>query len=216
MKSPLASLLLLIPGYLSCSFLSGDPSTLAPVAAAPAIERPAPAPAPALDAPPASDPRVASVARFLEKRRTGLTRREVARLSRVIVREAERHDFEPRLVMAVIAVESGFYNFAVSHVGAMGLMQLMPATGEELALQMDIHWRGEQTLFDPESNIRMGVAYLRWLTNRFGDVSTALAAYNWGPGHIDRRIRRGTPLPQRYARLVLEKYDEHSETGTSS
>ena len=109
-------------------------------------------------------------------------------------------------MLAVIHVESRYNAFAVSPVGAMGLMQIMPATGVELAARTGIPWRGPQTLFDPILNVRMGVAYLRELTNRFGDIELALAAYNWGPSHIDRRLRRGTPAPVVYPRLVLDAY----------
>jgi soluble lytic murein transglycosylase-like protein len=52
----------------------------------------------------------------------------------------------------------------------------------------------------------MGVAYLRELSDRFGSVPIALAAYNWGPTHIDRRIRRGRALPEEYPRLVLDAH----------
>ena len=104
-------------------------------------------------------------------------------------------------------VESRFYNFAVSPVGAIGLMQVMPETGEELAARLGIHWVGPQTLFDPTVNVRLGVAYLRELSDRYdGNLPTALAAYNWGPGHIDRRLRLGTatarPVPQPRARSL--------------
>jgi soluble lytic murein transglycosylase len=94
-------------------------------------------------------------------------------------------------------------------VNALGLMQIMPATGEWMAAQMDIPWRGPQTLFDPIVNVRIGIAYLRHLADRYdGDIGTALVAYNWGPGRIDRRLRRGVELPKEYAQLVLEAYGE--------
>jgi len=55
-------------------------------------------------------------------------------------------------------------------------------------------------------NVQLGIAYLRELSDRFGNTNVALAAYNWGPGHIGRRIRRGTPLPKVYPELVFEAY----------
>ncbi|MEE9607880.1 MAG: lytic transglycosylase domain-containing protein [Myxococcota bacterium] len=153
------------------------------------------------------DPIVAVTARYLASRRMGLAPHEVQEVAETIVAEAIRHDMDPRLVLAVMRVESGYYNFAMSPVGAIGLMQIMPATGEEMAIDLLIPWRGPQTLFDPIANIRMGVAYLRILTDRYGSVPTALAAYNWGPTRIDRRLRRGSPLPMEYAGLVLQAYD---------
>ena len=130
---------------------------------------------------------------------------EFLTFARTVVGEADRHALEPSLVLAVMHVESRYYNFAVSPVGAMGLMQVMPETGEELAARLGIRWRGPQTLFEPTVNIRLGVAYLRELSDRYyGNLPMALAAYNWGPGRIDRRLRLGTALPEEYPSLVLE------------
>jgi soluble lytic murein transglycosylase len=110
-------------------------------------------------------------------------------------------------------VESRFNAFALSPVGAIGLMQVMPATGEELAADLGVVWRGAQTLFDPFVNLRLGVAYLKQLESRYGDTATALAAYNWGPGHIDRRIRRGRALPTEYPKLVLDAHAQRAGSG---
>jgi len=136
-----------------------------------------------------------SVLAFLRGRHTGMARHDEENVARAVVEEARRHDFDPALVLAVIQVESGGYNLAVSHVGAAGLMQLLPTTAEELADRLELDWRGPDSLFDPVLNVKLGTAYLRQLTNRYGDVTTALAAYNWGPGRIDQRIRRGSDLP---------------------
>ena len=67
-------------------------------------------------------------------------------------------------------------------------------------------YQGPTTLFDPIVNVRLGVAYLRQLSDRYGRIQVALAAYNWGPGRIDRRMRRGTALPVGYANKVLDHY----------
>jgi soluble lytic murein transglycosylase-like protein len=202
-RAPLIALLGLLPSALSCAFLSGPGALLPPVGAPPVARQAGPA---AAEPDPAQ---VAAIERLLLARRTGLTRPEVARLAHTVVREAERRALEPRLVIAVMAVESGFYNFAVSPVGAMGLMQVMPATGAELAEREGIHWSGPATLFDPIVNVRLGVAYLRELADRYGQIHVALAAYNWGPGRIDRRLRRGVPLPVDYPQLVQDAYERH-------
>jgi len=189
---------------LSCSVAA--PPALPPVAAAP----PPAAAAPRLDD--ADAALVATFSRHLEARRhTGMTRPELRELARTIVAESRRRGVEPELVLAVIHVESRYDAFAVSPVGAMGLMQILPSTGEELAEKLGVIWWGPQTLFDPFVNVRLGVAYLKELTERYGNTTSALAAYNWGPGHIDRRIRRGSPLPKAYPALVLEAYSAHAE-----
>ena len=132
---------------------------------------------------------------------------QVRRLAEAIVAEAARHHFEPALVMAVIHVESSGRPTAVSPVGALGLMQIMPPTGEELAGLHGIPWQGPDTLLDPVINVKLGVAYLRKLADRYDDMNTALAAYNWGPGRIDRRLRAGEGVPKLYPDRVMKAYD---------
>jgi soluble lytic murein transglycosylase-like protein len=108
-------------------------------------------------------------------------------------------DLDPRLVEALIRVESAFNSRAVSNKGAMGLMQLMPSTASEL---------GVENAFDVEENLRGGTSYLRSLLDRFsGDLTLALAGYNAGPGAVEKY--RGVP-PYRetteYVRRVLAAY----------
>jgi soluble lytic murein transglycosylase-like protein len=101
-----------------------------------------------------------------------------AEYSDIIHAHARRHGLSDDLVRAVIQVESAFNPLALSPKGAMGLMQLMPATADEL---------GVINPFDPDENVRAGVAYLRRLIDRYdGRVELALAAYNAGPGAVDK------------------------------
>jgi soluble lytic murein transglycosylase-like protein len=144
----------------------------------------------------------------LRSRHTTLSDRELVALARAIVEEATLYDLDPMLVMAVIQIESAGYHMAVSPVGAMGLMQLLPSTGEELARKLGVDWRGPDTLFDPFVNVKLGTAYLRQLADRYQNVNIALAAYNWGPGRIDRRIRRGASMPVRYTDAVMKALDK--------
>lgn len=125
----------------------------------------------------------------------------------LINQAAEAHGIDPALVMAVIRAESNFDPEAVSHRGAQGLMQLMPATAAEL---------GVEDAFDPEDNINAGVKYLRELLNRFDDdLRLALAAYNAGSRYVHRY--RGVP-PFRATRQFIDKvflYRARFEAGTS-
>jgi len=99
-------------------------------------------------------------------------------LHRFITNSASRYHLSPSLVYAVITVESHYDPSAVSRVGAQGLMQLMPET----AMQM-----GVINPFDPESNVDGGSRYLRFLLDRYHqNHDLALAAYNAGPGAVDR------------------------------
>ena len=178
-------------------------------AAHPDLHEPAP-PATTSEVPPARDPVVEDLRRQFARHHTGLSSFEIEEVAHTIAHESERLGLSPSMVLGVIQVESGFYNFAVSNKGAMGLMQIMPATGRTLAQRHGIPWRGPEILFDPIVNVRLGIAYLAWLEARFGTIDAALAAYNWGPARIGKRLRSGASLPQRYVRDVLGAYGVHA------
>ena len=108
---------------------------------------------------------------------TAVLPRQAEVFEELVQEHSQRQSLRPELVRAVIQVESGFDPRATSPKGAMGLMQLMPDTARSL---------GVINAYDPEENIRGGTVYLRQLLNTFGSEQLALAAYNAGPGAVDR------------------------------
>jgi len=111
-------------------------------------------------------------------------RNRAAQYDGLIEQHAQTNGVRAELVRAVMQVESAFNQYARSPKGALGLMQLMPAT---------IRQFGVRNPFNPAENIRAGVAYLRQLLDRYGnDERLALAAYNAGPGAVDKH---GTTVP---------------------
>jgi len=117
-----------------------------------------------------------------------------------IVASGARYGVDPVLLYAIMHRESAFKKRALSHKGARGLMQLMPATAARF---------GVRDIFDPKQNIEGGTRYMRWLLDRFdGDVRLALAGYNAGEGAVDKYGRRVPPYreTQEYVRRISERY----------
>ena len=98
---------------------------------------------------------------------------------------AQRYDVPPHTVYAVMKSESDFDSAAVSSAGAVGLMQMTPATFDWLTHEILFEHLESGMLYDPETNIRYGVYYLSRLYDRYGDWAVALAAYNAGPTNVD-------------------------------
>ncbi len=103
----------------------------------------------------------------------------------MISKYSEEYSIDEHLVCAVISAESGFDETALSSRGAMGLMQIMPDTGEWIAGKFSTDGFESGMLYDPETNIKYGCWYLNYLKGIFdGDVSKVLAAYNAGPSRV--------------------------------
>jgi len=116
---------------------------------------------------------------YIRRVALGMRRHQIPRpeVERLAYWAATRHGVDPHLVLAIIDVESGGDAAAVSPAGAQGVMQIMPETARELDLDAP---------FDPQANIDAGVRYLRKMLQRFADLRLAVAAYNAGPGAVER------------------------------
>lgn len=123
-------------------------------------------------------------------------------LTNLIVAEANRQGVDPGIALAVARTESGVCQWrpdgsvVVSSAGAIGVMQLEPATAAQLGVDPN----------DVNQNIQGGVTYLKQLYQKYGSWDQALAAYNWGPGNLDNATAAGTSIPGQvlnYAKGIL-------------
>ena len=119
----------------------------------------------------------------------------------LVYKLALEYQVDPNLVLAIISVESAFNSRAVSPKNAQGLMQLIPATAQRFQVKDS---------FDPEENIKGGLAYLRWLLAYFrGNVAWVVAAYNAGEGAVEK-YRGIPPYPEtvKYVDKILQRYQK--------
>ena len=122
----------------------------------------------------------------------------------IVENAANEYNFEPLLLYSLIRQESFFEGFIVSSAGAKGLMQIMPATGEEISnlLKWPVNYV-ESDLYRPMINIRMGASYLSRMRNYFeDDIFAALAAYNAGPGNVTNWLEKADNDPDLFLEII--------------
>jgi soluble lytic murein transglycosylase len=146
------------------------------------------------------------VREFLERNRIRMERDQVEHIARSVHEASARFQLPPEMILAVIRIESAFDPNALSHKGAIGLMQILPSTAQEIARELQMEWSGDDLLRDPSANIAMGAYYLTKLIGQFDDLAVALAAYNHGPGRIAELAEANAALPMGYATKVLSHY----------
>jgi soluble lytic murein transglycosylase-like protein len=124
-------------------------------------------------------------------------------LSLHIAMKSREYRVSPLLVLSLIHVESRFRPRAVSPKGAIGLMQLMPATAQELAVHLGVDWNPEN-LTDPKTNIDLALNYITQLRADFDSDEHLLTAYNIGPNALRRKLRNGDQLPLGYYQKEMD------------
>lgn len=145
---------------------------------------------------------------WTRQRLPGSSRKDYKKIAQTIIDESLKHQFDPVFLLSIIQTESRFNPLAVGTSGEIGLMQILPDTGEWIAGKSKIAWKGKSTLRDPIANIQIGAAYLAYLRDRF-DMHARLyiAAYNMGQGNVDHAQARKI-WPKDYPGLVMRNYVE--------
>ncbi|MGA9524736.1 MAG: lytic transglycosylase domain-containing protein [Myxococcaceae bacterium] len=129
-----------------------------------------------------------------------------------IAEEAQQGGYDPLLILAIIDVESDFDEDALSNKGARGLMQIKPSTLYFLAQREGLRLSRAEVATDPALQVRLGIRYLRWLNDRFGDLDMALMAYNAGPSRIRRAKKAGElDIFWKYPRAVRRDFRRFRE-----
>ena len=112
--------------------------------------------------------------------------------SKYVYKYAEENGINPYLIFAIIKNESNFKQSIDSHMGAIGLMQLMESTAKEMANEIGEEVVVKEALYNPETNIKIGTKYFAYLKKHYkGNESLAIAAYNAGIGNVDNWIKEG-------------------------
>jgi soluble lytic murein transglycosylase len=152
------------------------------------------------------DPRVTLVETILANRAGHLSVGERKQVAHELVRSEKEQGLDAILLLAMIEQESRYDPRARGPRGSLGLMQVRPFVGEEVAERSGIPWKGPETLHNPALNVRIGVGYFAELKRMYPDNTIALAAYNMGPYRVKRILASGKiPMP-RYVFCVLERY----------
>ena len=155
--------------------------------------------------------KIDKIQNILKSFKAGFPSGQERKLAQLIYEESLEYQYDPELILAVIAAESSFNNWSRSTMGAIGLMQIMPTTGVSLAKAHNINWIGNITLFDPYLNVKLGIKYLAMMHAEFGDLQLALTAYNYGPTRVREMLKRCDRLPREYSRKVMSNYQMFRE-----
>ena len=151
-----------------------------------------PTPRPILDEAPAEPSSLFLAREILAERAPQLDELQREGVARAVVKAEQEHGLPALLVLALIEQESHFRPKARGPGGSLGLMQLMPRVrARPRRAHTASPWQGARTLHDPVKNVHLGVLYLAEMRDAFGSADLAMAAYNIGPGAVQKRLARG-------------------------
>ena len=151
---------------------------------------------------------VLKTAQYLKDRKMGVSEERLKTIANSVYEESQKHDIDYRLILAVIKVESNFKSEAISRKGARGLLQIKPALARYIAKDVGVQVKGTDTLHEPEKNIKIGVNYLSKLIDMFENISSALHAYNVGPGKVKKPGANDDVPGTHFTKKVMTEYQQ--------
>jgi soluble lytic murein transglycosylase len=148
------------------------------------------------------------IAKAISLYNSGLNEESMISFAVRIREESKKYSIDWKLILAIIQAESEFNSRARSHKGAIGLMQVMPSTAKWVSSRLGVRYRGLDSLYDPDYNIRLGMHYLDMMRKKYSNIEEALVAYNRGPEGLNRYVESENDLPAGYIEKVMGYYRE--------
>lgn len=151
---------------------------------------------------------VSKTVQYLKERKVNTTEAKMKTIANSVYEESQKYDIDYRLVLAVMKVESNFKNEAISRKGARGLLQVKPSLARYIAKDTGMQLKEASSLHEPERNIEIGVNYLSKLMDMFENITSALHAYNAGPGKV-KKVGANDDAPATFfTRKVMNEYQQ--------
>ncbi len=138
---------------------------------------------------------------------SGFTELERVKIAQAVWNWSQNLEVSPLWVFALITTESSFKKGAVSHMGAVGLLQVKPSVAFGIILRQRLSWEALERLSEPETNINLAGYYLWELGRRFKNIDATLTAYNYGEEQVARWLAAGFPLPRDFSGKVRSHYE---------
>jgi len=145
--------------------------------------------------------------RSVQELSSGFTEPERVKIAQAVWNWSQNLEVSPLWIAALIMTESSFKNGAVSHKGAVGLMQVKPSVAFGIILRQRLSWEALERLSEPETNINLAGYYLWELGRRFKNIDATLTAYNYGEEQVARWLAAGFPLPRDFSGKVKAHYE---------
>ena len=150
--------------------------------------------------------RVEKIAQYIHEENDEISIERARSIAETVLKSSKTHNVDYRLILAMMKVESNFRARAVSPMGARGIMQVKPSLARYIADDAGVEWKGNATLDDPHTNVRIGVYFLSELLEDFKTAPLALFAYNIGPTRLKELLSDDENLTSAFVRQVFGEY----------